>query len=114
MMVSSVSLSSRNPRVAEMRLKSSCLTPSSPTSSCREIAISIGGRTGGDAQRLEHLGDARLVVGAEDRVAGGPDDAVLQHGLDALARLDRVAVARQQDRRRVLLFLAGSVAIRLP
>ena len=45
------------------------LTPSRPTSSWRLTASSTGGRTVGHAQRLEHLGDAGLVVGAEDGVA---------------------------------------------
>ena len=54
----------------------------------------------GDAQRLEHLGDPRLVVGAEDRVAARADDSACEHRLDPHPGLDRVAVAGEQDRLR--------------
>ena len=55
---------------------------------------------GRDAQRLEHLGDAGLVVGAENGRAARADDAVREPRLDADAGLDGVAVAGEEDGRR--------------
>ena len=100
MIVSSVSLSSRKPRVAVIRLKVELLHAEQAHLLLARDGDLDGRPHGRDAQRLEHLRDAGLVVGAEDRVAAGADHAVRQPRLDALAGLHRVAVAREQDRRR--------------
>ena len=62
------------------------------------MATSTGGLTLASAQGFEHLGDAGLVVGAQDGVARGADHAVHQFRPDALAGLDRVGMAGKEDR----------------
>ena len=55
---------------------------------------------GDDPSRgLDHRGDGGLVVGAEDRPGGVPDDAVLDLGLDAPLRRHGVEVGAEEDRR---------------
>ena len=48
---------------------------------------------------LEHRRDRRLVVGAEDRPAGVPHDAVLDHRLDRALGRHGVEVRAEEDRR---------------
>ena len=48
---------------------------------------------------LDHGHDRRLVVGAEDRAAGVPDDPVLDHRLDRPGRRHRVHVRAEEERR---------------
>ena len=51
------------------------------------------------ARRLEHHGDGRLVVGAEDRSRRVANDAVLEDGLDPGLRRNGVQVRAQEERR---------------
>ena len=52
---------------------------------------------------LDHGDDRRLVVGAEDRPARVPDDAVLDdHGLERAVERDRVEVRAEEERRAAL------------
>src|SRR5712691_12525335 len=46
---------------------------------------------------FEHGRDGRLVVGAEDRPAGVPHDAVLDHRLDRSFRRDGVEMRAEED-----------------
>ena len=48
---------------------------------------------------LEHRGDRRLVVGAEDRAAGVADDAVLDDRLELPVRRHGVQVRAEEERR---------------
>ena len=67
----------------------------------REQQLDAGVRTalGEDqARRLEHDGDGSLVVGAEDRAGGVPNDAVLDDGLDRGRRRHGVEVGAEQER----------------
>ena len=51
-------------------------------------------------RRLQHRRDRRLVVGAEDRAAGVPDEAVLaDHRLEPPLQRDGVEVRAQEERR---------------
>ena len=65
-----------------------------------ELDAAVGTVLGDDPpRRLEHHRDGRLVVGAEDRAARVPDDAVLDHGLDRTLRRNRVKVGAEEQGR---------------
>ena len=53
------------------------------------------------ADALEHLRDVYLVVGAEDRAAGVPHDAVLDNRAQLAARRNRVEMGAEEERRPV-------------
>ena len=66
------------------------------------------------ARGLDHRDDGRLVVGAEDRPAGVPDDAVLaDDGLERALRRHRVEVRAEEDRRAAPV-AAGQAAEQVP
>ena len=63
------------------------------------------------ARRLEHHGDGRLVVGAEDRPGRVADDAVLEHRVDARLRRNRVEMSAQEERRSAVGRLDAGVEV---
>ena len=113
MIVSSVSLSSRKPRRALIRLKSSCLTPSSPTSSCRETAISMGGRTG--ATRSASIISAIPALSSAPRIVS-PAERITPSASAGRMPFPGFTVSPWHDSRMgaAALCRPGSFAIRLP
>ena len=113
MIVSSVSLSSRNPRLAVMRLKSSCFTPRRPTSSWREIAISTGGRTG--ATRSASIISAMPALSSAPRIVSPPDRMTPSFRTGVMPTPGRTVSPWQESSTGLApLLSAGSRAMRLP
>ena len=63
---------------------------------------------------LQHRSDGRLVVGAEDRPAGVPDDALVDHRLQPALRRNRVEVRAEEDRRAAAVPARLDAAVQVP